>query len=278
VISPDLTKDLPQENLVFGTITTIAISPVDNEVIYAGTDDGNIQLTDDGGETWTLVSNSLPNRWVTSVATDPVVRVTAYATFSGLKFGENIGHIYKTNDLGENWINITGNLPDIPVNDILKSPVDANLYVATDIGVFYSEDEGIEWQRLGNDLPNVVIMDLDYHKGENMLAAATYGRGMFTFDLDQLNTSVLDTYEDPLMVYPNPFSDHLNIQFPKDERGDYSIVMYNSTGQITFIQERNIQGEVEKFKTPKSLEAGAYYLKVINHNTNSVRILKLIKI
>jgi photosystem II stability/assembly factor-like uncharacterized protein len=106
----------------FGTITTIAVSPTDGDVIYVGTDDSRVWVTANGGGAWTDVSGSLPNRWVTRVAVDPLSPGTAYVSFSGLRWNENIGYVYRTQDYGANWVDITSDLPGAPVNVIVVDP------------------------------------------------------------------------------------------------------------------------------------------------------------
>src|SRR6185503_10615029 len=98
------------DEIIFGTITTISVSPFNDDIIYVGTDDGNVQVTLNGGMTWTSVSSSLPDRWVTSIAASPNDENSAYVTLSGFRFGEAIGHIYKTNNLGVEWSDISGDL------------------------------------------------------------------------------------------------------------------------------------------------------------------------
>ncbi|MEO5906368.1 MAG: hypothetical protein ABIQ11_06560, partial [Saprospiraceae bacterium] len=119
LLSADLTRNTTQHNIAFGTITSISISPLDTNLIYIGTDDGNVQVSKNGSNSWTLISGSLPDRWVTSVVSDPENINTAYVTFSGFRFGENIGHIYKTINQGSSWTDISANLPDIPINDLI---------------------------------------------------------------------------------------------------------------------------------------------------------------
>ena len=117
--------------------------------------------------------------------------------------------------MGNNWTDITGDLPDIPINNIIKNPISGDLYIATDIGVYYSINDGVNWELLGTDLPNVVITDLDYHPPTNQLIAASYGRGMFKIKLEE----VTDVFEVDVQnitdfnVFPNPFPAITNASF-----------------------------------------------------------------
>ena len=234
-ISPDLTENSSPSVSPFGTITSIAVSPVNDQIIFVGTDNGNVQVSADGGSTWTLVSSSLPDRWVTCVAADPIDENTAYVTYSGYRFGEFVAHIFKTQDLGATWTSISGDLPDMPVNDLIIAPALSHLYIASDIGVFYSTDQGLHWELVSAGLPNVIITDLTYHAEENILLAATYGRGMYKVSPAAEVTSVENTgYKNPLSVkaYPNPFFGKVTVEFNVTEKQNYTIDMMDLNGRL----------------------------------------------
>lgn len=183
-ISNDLTNGFVNLGITYATITSIAVSPVDTNIILAGTDDGNVWVTQDNGGNWTKVSDSLPERWVTRVVCDPHEENTAFVTLSGYRFADDMTHVYQTTDLGQTWQSISGNLPDVPVNDLIVDPdLDSALYLATDAGVFYTTDLGSMWYTLGYDLPPVPVTDLSLHNPTRKLVAATYGRSMYSVDL-----------------------------------------------------------------------------------------------
>lgn len=219
-ISPDLSNGNQSTNLTFGTITSIDVSIVDGNIIYVGTDDGNVWNTLDGGTTWTKLSVNLPNRWVTDVATDPINSAIAYVVYSGYRFGENIGHIYKTVDNGNSWEDISSNLPDIPLNALIINPANTDqLFVASDIGVFETVDGGIDWTLLSKELPNVPVTDLDFHEPTNRLLVATYGRGLYTYEVGETTPIVeLPIADLSLKVFPNPATDILTIAFELEKR------------------------------------------------------------
>jgi photosystem II stability/assembly factor-like uncharacterized protein len=282
VISPDLTDNADQHNLVFGTITSISVSPVNDQIIYVGTDDGNVQVTLNGGMTWSKVSSALPDRWVTSVNADPEDENTAFVTYSGFRFGEAIGHIYKTTNKGAHWIDISGDLPDVPVNDLIVAPFTDQVFIATDIGVFHSTDEGLTWESLGSGLPNVVITDLDFHATEKLLVAASYGRGMYRIDLDDLNTAIHEAVDEntgSLQVIPNPFSSQTIIYISIAEKALYSISLFNSSGEIAeSLYHGILNGGRHEFRFDASrLPAGLYICAVANINNGAVSSKKVIK-
>jgi photosystem II stability/assembly factor-like uncharacterized protein len=217
-ISPDLTNGPPSGNQVYGTITTIAAAPSDPNVIYVGTDDANVWVTTNAGTNWTKISSSLPSRWVTRVAVDPVNAMTAYVTLSGYRYDEYLPHVFRTTDAGINWLDISSNLPDAPVNDIIVDPDSTErLYVGSDVGVFVTENLGSSWSYLGENLPNAPVTDLVLHNPTRTLIAGTYGRSMYSIDL----TPVTNTGNEIAVIkdfvlyqnYPNPFNPSTKIKF-----------------------------------------------------------------
>ncbi len=187
-ISPDLSKGNTTGNLAYGTLTAIAVSPKNAQIIYGGTDDGNAWATSDGGTNWTKINNGLPNRWVTNIAADPFDENTAYITFSGYKWRDYQPHVLKTSNKGMTWTDISSNLPQAPVNDFIIDPsFNANnqraFYAATDFGVYVSYNSGGTWAALGTGLPLVSVMDIVLHDSSRTLVAATHGRSMYRISL-----------------------------------------------------------------------------------------------
>jgi photosystem II stability/assembly factor-like uncharacterized protein len=188
-ISPDLTGE-GNGNLVYGTITTIDQSPLDPLVIWAGTDDSRAWVTTNGGTNWTNVAGSLPDRWCTRVTADLFDTAGAYVAFSGYKEDDLLPHIFKTTDFGESWSDISGNLVDIPINDVMQDPLyPSRLFIGTDFGMFYTEDGGATWQSFGDNHPICPVFDIDLHADTRKVVSGTHGRSMYSFDLNQLETA-----------------------------------------------------------------------------------------
>lgn len=184
-ISDDLTKGFHPGNLGLGTISTIGLSADNSDVVYVGTDDGNVQVTTDGGSSWNLRTTGLPNRWVTRVTADQFDAGVAYVTLSGYQDGLSDAHIYRTTDYGANWASIHGNLPDAPISDVIIDPINSStLYAGTDVGVYLTTDLGVNWAPFGVDMPIVPVMDLDFHPGSRTLAAGTHGRSMYKTNVE----------------------------------------------------------------------------------------------
>ncbi len=174
-ISGDLTGDGTGQN--GANISTVIVAKGNSNVIYVGCSNGRVQVTTDAGASWNLRNSGLPTLYATRIATDPNSPATAYVTFSGFSSGNKI---FKTTNYGVNWTNISGNLPNIPVNCIVVNPADANnLFVGTDLGVFSTTNGGSSWVQDVNGMANVPVSDLDYRSSDNKLFAATHGRSMF---------------------------------------------------------------------------------------------------
>src|SRR5829696_2271040 len=174
-ISPDLTGGPSRDNYPFGTITTVAAA-TDGRTVYVGTDDGRVWVTRDLGGTWTLLLSGQP--WVTRIAVSPADAGTAWVTLSGYRAGSPLPHIVRTTDYGATWADLTGNLPQAPVNDVVLGD-GTTLYVATDQSVFVSPAGDGQWLRLGNGLPVVPVNDLEYDASHHRLVVATFGRGFY---------------------------------------------------------------------------------------------------
>lgn len=205
VISPDLTKNLPQGNVPFSTIASLSESPLKFGLLYAGTDDGNIQLSRDGGGSWEKVNNALPDMlWVSSLQASRHEEGRVYAALNGYRFDDFSTHIYRSDDYGKTWTDLQGNLPDEAVNILIEDPVNPELlYVGTDHGAYVSMNGGEHWSPI-NDLPNVAVYDMLVHPRENELVIGTHGRSVYLMDVAPLQ-KLGEQAQDSLQVFqPQP--------------------------------------------------------------------------
>ncbi|MBO6524074.1 MAG: hypothetical protein JJ971_09620 [Balneolaceae bacterium] len=187
-ISPDLTDDLPNGDVPYSTLTTIAESPISFDVIWVGSDDGNIHVTTDAGNSWNKVSDNLPQRlWVSEIHASKYDERTAYVSLNGYRWDNFETHLYKTTDYGQSWTSIKGNLPDEVTNVIIQDPVNPSiLYAGLDFGSYVSFDDGDEWHYLVN-MPNVASYDMIVHPRDLELVVATHGRSMWVMDVVPLH-------------------------------------------------------------------------------------------
>jgi photosystem II stability/assembly factor-like uncharacterized protein len=189
-ISPDLTYNDPDKlgDIQYQTLFTISESPLKYGLIYAGTDDGRIHRTKNGGKTWVEITNGLiKNKWISRVVASKYNLGTVYLTQNGKRDDDFAAYIWNSTDYGKTWQDISGNIPLGPVNVIREDPIDKNiLYVGTDIGVYVTKDGGKSWEVLG-DLPSTYVHDLIIHPRDNILVIATHGRGMWALDANLVN-------------------------------------------------------------------------------------------
>jgi photosystem II stability/assembly factor-like uncharacterized protein len=218
VVSPDLTNQLDRDELVimgvsgrnitvarndgmssFGNITALAESPRRAGLMYAGTDDGNVHVSPDGGATWKNVTSRVPGVpkliYVSRLTPSAFADGTVYASFDGHRSDDFKPYVYVSTDFGETWRSITGTLPAGSVYVIKEDPKNQNLlYAGTEFGLFVSADRGANWTRW-KGMPTVAVYDLVVHPRDNDLVLGTHGRSFMVFDdispLQQLTTAVL---------------------------------------------------------------------------------------
>ncbi len=214
VISPDLTTNDKSKQRSSGgeivtdntaaeyhtTILTIAPSPRDSNVIWVGTDDGNIQITRNGGKSWTNVSAGLPGiapfAWISTIDASPYDAGTAFVAASHWQTGDYRPYAFMTTDYGRTWKSISSNLPQRGwVHVVRQDPRNPDLlFLGTEFGVYASWDRGGRWHSIRNGIPAAPVRDIQVHPRDNDLIIATHGRGIFILDditpLQQLRTAI----------------------------------------------------------------------------------------
>ena len=207
VISEDLSKADPATlttgkggdgNIQYGTITSLDESPIKAGLLWAGTDDGNVQVTQDDGATWTLLNDNIPNNpeyWVSRVDSSHHDIGTAYVSYTGYRRDDFRPFVYKTTDFGESWTDISANLPDGPINVIREHHDNPDLlFVGTEFQVWVSIDGGDSWTDLRLDMPKSPVHDMKIHPRDNDLIVATHGTGIYVLDISpfaELTASVV---------------------------------------------------------------------------------------
>ena len=189
-ISPDLTHNDPDKmgDISYQTISSLAESPLKFGLLYAGTDDGRLHRTRDGGDTWEEILSGLPrDKWISRIEASRFEMGTVYMTQNGKRDDDFQVYVWSSDDFGDSWQDLSGNIPIGPVNVIREDPVNPEiLYVGTDIGVYVTKDRGATWEVLG-DLPSTYVHDLVIHPRDNMIIIATHGRGIWVLDADHVN-------------------------------------------------------------------------------------------
>jgi photosystem II stability/assembly factor-like uncharacterized protein len=185
----------------FPTITTISESPVSAEVLWAGTDDGNVQVTRDGGKSWKNVAGKVPGvakgTYVSRVVASKHAEGAAYVAFDGHRSDDYGIYIFATSDYGETWNSIRKGIPDSAgsVHVVREHPRNANLlFAGTEFGLWISWDRGVNWIAFKNNFPTVPVDDIELQARENDLVLATHGRSIWIFDdltpLEKMDASV----------------------------------------------------------------------------------------
>jgi len=234
IISPDLTTRDPVKMATSGssaenycTIVALSESPKDRNVLWAGTDDGNVQVTRDGGKTWTNVTENIigvpRGLWVSRVQASNHDAGRAYVAIDGHRSDDFHPYLFTTDDYGKTWRSITGSgaqasaavpgeangaIPSRhPVKGFREDPVNPSLlFAGTEFGIFMSLDRGARWQQLKEGLPTVSVDDIQIHPREHDLLIATHGRSIYVIDdisaLEQLTPEKLD--QSAVLFDPRP--------------------------------------------------------------------------
>jgi photosystem II stability/assembly factor-like uncharacterized protein len=266
-ISPDLTDGIVFSPR-FHVISTIDESPLDHHLLYVGTTDGNVWRGEADGQKWEKITDGLPDRYVSSVKASFNEPDRVFVAYTGYRDNDFTPRLYRSEDRGNTWKSISGDLPDLSINDIQVMPghQDSLLFVATDGGVYGTLDGGKHWERLGRGMPVVPIYDLDIQPAQKTLIAGSHARSILSFPLDSLrigaDVSVLDIHAlkvPSLVVYPTLASDHINLSLLNlNSRQTAQIVISNLAGQVVWresvraFQQQPVEIDVQ------SLPAGIY--------------------
>ena len=214
IVSPDLTTNNPKKFVdsggpitrdntgaeIYCTIVTVAESPLARGVIWCGTDDGNLQVTRDGGRTWKNVVKNIPKlpaeTWCSRLEASHFEAGTAYVVFDGHRTDDYNTYVYKTTDYGQSWTSLRGNLPFGWAHVIREDPKNKNLlFIGLEFGIWASLDGGLTWFSLRNDLPTVAVHDIIIHPRERDLIIGTHGLGIWILDditpLEEMSGQVL---------------------------------------------------------------------------------------
>lgn len=264
-MSSDLTANV-QPGLQWRAVTALAGSPADADVVAAGTSDGRVWWTANGGAFWQELTAGLPGQFITDLAF--LHPDTLVCTVSGYRNAQYTPHIFKRPLFGGgDWTPITGDLPHHPINHV-EVLNDSILTIATDAGVYWTSNGGENWSPVGN-LPTMPVYDLTVDTIADRLVAGTFARSIWSFPLDSLlppapvnpPSSIADAAERPAWrVYPNPVRDILTI----DRQADIAeLFLTNQSGQVVKLWSgEEVGGELDLAFLP----AGIYILSIRTEN------------
>lgn len=264
-ISEDLT--LGGDN-GFHTLICLDISAIHADYIMAGSADGKVHITTNGGDSWEDISAGLPERWITDVVFDPQEENTIYVTVSGFRWDEALPHIFKSTDLGLNWESISGNLPELPVNQMVIDPDDSNeLIVGTDAGIFMTVDGGQNWESITGNMPMVAVVAFKLIPQTKDLYAATYGISTYKINLNDVNVGIHEKQKaqsDFSLNWVKAEEDYIEIDNSKQQ--NIQVKVFNTSGQLVY--EKNLG----------KLDIGTYRypMSSLLTNSNSFHIIEVI--
>ncbi len=257
-ISPVLTSN--------GNISALDNSDLNQEYLYAGTSDGIAWVSLNDGIDWTDITNSLPNRYISSIHASPNIKNNVYITHTGYKSNSFIPHIHKSTNNGATWVDISGNLPQAGINDVLIFPQKENLlFVATDIGVYWTKDGGLNWERLGTNMPLITVLDITYNPSNNRIVAGTFAKSIMTIDVSTItpNTDVTPARADLVKVYPSLFQQNCFIEkIISSTNSNYKLEIYNAKGQL--VKKINNMNNDKLELDFDNFSSGIYYIKIMN--------------
>ncbi len=190
-ISGDLTNGKREGKIPFGTLTTIVESPLKFGLIYVGTDDGNIQVTKDGGYNWTKINITLKTvpqgLYVSRVMPSQYKESRVYATLNGYRNDNFMPFLFVSDDYGNSWVQLGNDLPAEPLNVVKEDPKKENIiYVGSDNGLYTSFNMGKTFMTVGNNLPRVPIHDIAIQQRDNEIILGTHGRSAYIAKLDDV--------------------------------------------------------------------------------------------
>ncbi|MEL6653302.1 MAG: glycosyl hydrolase, partial [Bacteroidota bacterium] len=193
----------------YNTITSLAESPLDENILYAGTDDGIVQVSEDGGKNWRKIMlgsiNGIPERaFVNDIRADLHDANTVYLCVDNHKEGDYQPYILKSTDRGQSWSSISGNIPERTlIWRIVQDHVEPNLlFAATEFGIYFTVDGGEEWIELQGGVPTISFRDITIQRRENDLVAASFGRSFFVLDdISPLRQISAETLAEEAMMF-----------------------------------------------------------------------------
>jgi photosystem II stability/assembly factor-like uncharacterized protein len=258
-ISNDLTSGAKEGNVAFGTLTTISESKFQFGLLYTGSDDGKIHVSKDGGVSWQLISDNLPqNLWVSRVVASQHKKERVYATLNGYRNDNFNSYVFVSEDFGNTWTSISNGLSQA-VNVIVEDSANENiLYVGTDNGLFISLDKGITWQDFSNEMPKVAVHDAVVQSKAKEVIIGTHGRSIYKMDsskVQELTNEILaksihlykvndrtksDRWGSQSYAWEKPSEPSTEIWLYSNEDGMVNLIITNESGLMVHTQKVSV--------------------------------------
>ncbi len=256
---------LLKENIAFNQLVKkIEMSEADGQTLYCF---GRqvLAVSKDKGVTWT--DYTINNNNISNIELHPTDPGVIWVTQGGFSDGEKL---YRSDNFGRGWNNLSGNLPNIPVRAVFYDDVENDLYVGTEMGVFYSDADNIDWVLMDNGLPFTQINEFELQKETRKLYIATYGRGMYEYQLPKTVSSSNDIITSKINVSPNPATDFFNIDF--NTNNIKSVNIYDIKGQLVFTKNTSDKN----LNVPTNQWASGVYMIQIQEEKGEPKALKIV--
>jgi photosystem II stability/assembly factor-like uncharacterized protein len=266
-ISTDLTQGGKEGNVAYGTITTISESPFQFGLLYAGSDDGLVHVTKDGGSSWQKISDSFPkDLWVSRVVASSHQKERVYVTLNGYRWDDFSVYVYVSEDYGQTWKKITDGIAQAPVNVIKEDAVNPSIiYLGTDNGLYISFNRGLKWQSFMNGLPPVAVQDLALQTEAQDLIVGTHGRSIYkvnlkaiqqlsdlvlsqdlkVFEVDKINYS--ENWGSNWSKWLAAYEPERTVDYYVKESGAVQIQVINEAGIVVFEETQNVVSGINQW-------------------------------
>ncbi len=267
-LSGDLTRGGRRGDVPYGTLTSIDESPLRFGLVYVGSDDGLVHVSRDGGYTWeNITGDDWGELWVSRIEASNHELGRVYVTLNGYRWDHFAPYVYRSNDFGQTWEELHGDLPVEPVNVVLEDPVNPDLlYLGTDHGLYVSLDQGSIFMSMQNGLPNVAVHDLKLQNRRKHLLVGTHGRSIYLVDIAPLQHLTPEVTRRPLVVMKPDEQIHnskwgTQLVWWDDEitKPDYQLTYWAAQTSEVAIEVRNHHGTPLKTLTD-SAERGINFL------------------
>jgi hypothetical protein len=262
----DTTLSLDDGIPYYPTLTAIAESPLYQGLLYAGTDDGNLQVSTNDGRGWENVVEHVPglprSTWISNIEPSRFDANTVYFTTNNYRNDDFANYVYKSTDRGRNWVSITGNLPANRVARTIREDTRNPdvLYLGTELGLFYSNDGGSHWVAVRGDMPTMAFNDLVIHPRDNDLVLGTHSRGVWILDninmLQELTAEVMASVAHLFTVEPAEM-----IRYSRDG---------GHTGDMYFRGENPPAGAIIDYYLREPVTEGTVSISVLDASGNEI--------
>lgn len=251
-------------------VRDIRFSPANGNSVYATTGNKIIE-TQDLGNTWNLYDSGTDSNIssISRVFPHPSDPNKLWMVRSGYSDGKKV---FLSNNRGATLLNISGNLPNIPVLSLAYDEAKDILYLGTELGVYYSSASSINWELYGIGLPYTMVTDVEIHKNTRKLIVSTYGRGIWSIPLNEALSTSNQVLNLAFNIFPNPVQSELTIRSKQFFKGSYAI--YNQTGQL--ILENKFENSEAKVNF-KNVVSGIYIVLLKNTNNQVVEVKRIIR-